>query len=300
MTKLNTSIIDNNNELLKIGEIRFNVSGTGVWRVSVEDSNFPCEISVMTTGVTFDDNTTVKSLANTAELGSGFAVTKPAMISIQNKYNLQTLNFAVATARLKDFDVNTLKYCQYFKTFFIDTDRDGGDVSVVGDLTCLDGSKNTLKSVMLRSFGMTFRDEDLPYMPNVTYFDFIGKGLLNINNILNNAPLVTDIYTQSMLGGDVTTLASNNNIIRLNAVGSNNLKGNISGFANWASLQSLDISSTNVTGRISSILNLTNLKSLGLPSNVEYTSTDAGAMNSILSGNGGSSFRGGKLVDAYS
>lgn len=149
ITKLPSSV-DNDN-LPVLGQLRINwlkqdsLTDNDARAISLATKD---SIVVKVSGAHFTDSTLTSNLGNTKTITAADGIVwlyvsndADAVLTIDNKYSLATLNFVKpfknTLARSVYFDIENIKYCTALTTLFLKSTQVSGDISAISQLTGL-------------------------------------------------------------------------------------------------------------------------------------------------------------------
>ena len=295
--------IVNDNNLLKIGEVRFTMESNGKIIIGTTST---AVVTILTPGVTFtnpglEGETTQTVTSAGARL---ISVSGNCTVSVLNKYDLIRLDES-SVVNTVSCDITQLEYCDKLTNIVFTGTNTRGCIDIIKNMTKLNQVKLTPQN-----YTITGNLDNIPNAPDLWGLYITDSSLTgNISN-LSKLPALTDLNLRSSnIGGNVSVFSSLTDIRDIILYGCDGgITGSISAFANHSALRTLDLEGSLITvsGNLGEIVNTPALKTLSLPSTVLYTAADASAADTLLQGNGGTLqpgghyFKGGTLVESYS
>ena len=241
VTKLNGSV--NNNELLRIGEMRVKVES--VESPTKDTQGFgvaftePTTVEIVGDGY-FTDRTLTENKGKSMVVSSlqGVIVSQATTVAIRNKYKLSNLFVFIPSGTPyganKVFNLEDLKYSKDLTDINLVSAQVNDDLSELKSLT-------KLKTLNLRGTKVTGDITSL-------------KGLTALTAL--------DLYTTKVTG-DITSLKGLTALTVL-GIGSTKISGNIDSLKGLTALTELHLNNTLVSGDISSLKNLTSINKLSI------------------------------------
>ena len=230
VTKLNGSV--NNNELLRIGEMRIKVESvesptkdTQGFGVSFTE---PTTVEIVGDGY-FTDNTLTENKGKSMVVSTlqGVIVSQATTVAIRNKYKLLKLNVFIPSGnpygKNKVLNIEDLKYSTSLNILNLTGMKVSGNIANLKSLT-------SLFSLYLR------------------FLDVSG----DIANLKNLTALTEMDVSSTNISGDIANLKNLTALTKLD-VSSTNISGDIANLKNLTALTKLDVYNTNVSGDIANI-----------------------------------------------
>lgn len=241
ITKLNGRV--SNNELLKLGEMRFyfsksNESSPKAATRSIK-LTFTEDTTISITGGHFVDSDLVQNLGTTLhfnkfESKAIYVSNEDGFISV-NKYLLKDIDITDIYLKSKFyFNIDDLKYSNNLTTL------KANSTLVNGNMASLNGKEN-LENVSLES---TQVSGDISALSN-----FTSLSTLNLNN--------------TQVSGDISVFSNMTKLSKL-ILADTQVSGSIANLQNLTGLEMLNLSRTKVSGDISAFINMTKLYELRL------------------------------------
>ena len=231
VTKLNGSV--DNNELLKIGEIRIKVESvesptkdTQGFGVSFTE---PTTVEIVGDGYFTDNNLTEnKGKSMVVSNLQGVIVSQATTVSIRNKYKLSAINVFIPSGNPyginKVLNIEDLKYSTSLNSLNLSNMQASGDIASLKSLT-------SLSTLILR---LTQVSGDIANLQNLT-----ALTTLDISN--------------ANISGNITNLRNLTALTTLDISNATKVEGDIANLRNLTALTKLFISNTNVSGDITNI-----------------------------------------------
>lgn len=258
ITKLNGSV--DNNELLRMGEMRIKVESAGSPTKDTQGFGVafiePTTVEIVGDGY-FTDNTLTENKGKSMVVSSlqGVIVNQATTVAIRNKYKLTGLNVFIPSGnpygKNKVLNIDDLKYSTSLNSLNLVSAQASGDIANLKSLTAL----------ITLSLGNTKVAGDISNLKNLT-------ALTNLS--LNNTQVVGDI-------SNLKNLAALTNL----DLAKTNVSGDIANLKNLTSLEALRLSLTQVNGDIANLKNLTALKSLSLSNTQVPLTGDIGQLSAL-------------------
>ncbi len=244
ITKLKGRV--SNNELLKLGEMRFyflkdKVSSPKAATRSIT-LTFTEDTTISITGGHFTDSDLVQNLGTTLHLNklepkAIYVSNEEGFISV-NKYQLKDIKITdvYLTSKIY-FNIDDLKYSNYL------TSLEGNSNLVNGDIASLK-EKESLTKILMEA---TQVSGDISAFSNMT-------GLTSVN------------ISRTKVSGDISVFSNMTNLSNL-ILADTQVSGNIASLQNLTKLKQINSSRTKVSGDISAFSNMTDLNELRLTVN---------------------------------
>lgn len=218
VTKLNGSV--DNNELLRIGEMRIKVES--VESPTKDTQGFSCSFSEPTTfeivgeGYFTDDTLTEnkgKSMVVPANNNTSIIVSQATIVSIRDKYNLSTLDSFVLNGtpygQNKVLNIEDLKYSHNINHLNLYNMKVTGDIAAFKDI-------HALKELLINSTNIT---GDIASLKDITSLNRINLSDTNVTGdiaSLKNLTALTEISLNNIqITGDIAQLESCSNTGRI-------------------------------------------------------------------------------------
>ena len=253
VTKLNGSI--DNNELLKIGEMRIKVESvesptkdTQGFGVSFTE---PTTVEIVGDGY-FTDNNLTENKGKSMVVSSlqGVIVSQATTVAIRNKYKLLRLHVFIPSGspygKNKVLNIDDLKYSTSLNSLNLSNMQASGDIASLKSLTSL--------SILILRFTQVSGDiANLKNLTALTELD-ISKTKISgdIANLKNLTALTSLILNSAKVEGDISNLKNLTALTNLN-ISSTNISGNIANLQNLTALTNLFINNTQISGDITNI-----------------------------------------------
>ena len=258
ITKLNGSV--DNNELLRMGEMRIKVESVGSPTKDTQGLGVafiePTTVEIVGDGY-FTDNTLTENKGKSMVVSSsqGVIVNQATTVAIRNKYKLTGLNVFIPSGnpygKNKVLNIDDLKYSTSLNSLNLVSTQASGDIANLKNLTAL----------TILSLG---------------YTQVVGD-IANLKNLTALTTLSLD-YTQVV--GDIANLKNLTALTTL-SLGNTQVVGDIANLKNLTSLKTLRLSLTQVNGDIANLKNLTALKLLSLSNTQVPLTGDIGQLNAL-------------------
>ena len=241
ITKLKGRV--SNNELLKLGEMRFyflkdKVSSPKAATRSIT-LTFTEDTTISITGGHFTDSDLVQNLGTTLHLNklepkAIYVSNEEGFISV-NKYQLKDIKITdiYLTSKIY-FNIDDLKYSNYLTSLEANSNLVNGDIASLQNLT-------KLKQINLSRTKVSGDISVFSDMTNLSY--------LNLDD--------------TQVSGDISVFSDMTNLSYLN-LDDTQVSGDISVFSDMTNLSNLILADTQVSGDIASLQNLTKLKQINL------------------------------------
>ena len=255
VTKLNEAV--DNNELLRIGELRFSIkeinnptSSTQSFSLSVDN---PVTLEIIGDGY-FTDSSLSKNNGKTIKSYNGETVyvsNSNVQVAVLGKYNITNI-LKTNEWTNKFIDIEMLTYCLNLGTLkFPINAKTTGDISCLAKLTEL----QFLHLYNTNIYGDISSLKDLVSLEELYFQNTKVTGdVSNLSKLVNLKK-----FASGKLSGDISNFSNLTNLVILSIIG---CSGDISNFKKLINLNQVSIINTSVSGDISVFKNMQNLKTI--------------------------------------
>lgn len=214
VTKLKGTV-DNAN-LLKMGELRFKVSGTAALTIQAVSGKSIVATIIEGTGTFNATHTNTVTLTNSTTVASITAST-PCVISINDKYSIERLS--VNSGVIDYNDAVNLEYCNGL----IRVSDFSWNISDFANFN----NKANMQNILAVAKG-SFNFNEVTGYSALTVFDIIGDVSGNINTINLNCPNISTLRLGGTITGDASQFAQSATLPILKSVDTNVANTNVS------------------------------------------------------------------------
>jgi len=238
-----------NNNLEKLGEFKFGISGTNTFQGAATEVT-ELKISDDYPNVTFSNGQRTMNLVTST---TTIATSAACDVILTNKYNLLRVDSS-ATAKFK-CDIDKLQYSPMTVLKMFSGNSSGTNGEITGHTSSI---PTAVQILGLYSDHMLY--DGLPSFPSLKVYDAVFSESVDINEIVNKCSVIETICGfHGNIKGNIETLPAKATMKTLRfenrtAVLHNEVTGNIASLGTWRALETLNISDSKISGNISDFL----------------------------------------------